>query len=115
MIELLPNSAFPRRWWHWVVVAVLAELLWFCFLYPLFPRTWPAVAFEALMPLLLLGYTYLALQCLMWVSRRRWSRWTRQLLSVAIGLGAVAAGIWLVTWAVIYLPVQFGYHSIRGL
>ncbi|HEV2701439.1 MAG TPA: hypothetical protein VGV09_07400 [Steroidobacteraceae bacterium] len=115
MIELLPNSAFPRRRWHWIVVALVAELLWFCFLYPLVPRTVPAVAFEALLPLLLLGYIYLAVRCLLWIAGRRWSRWTRQLLGGAIGLGAVATGIWLVTWAVIYLPVAFGYQLIREL
>jgi hypothetical protein len=115
MIEQLANPAFPRRWWHWVLVTLAAELLWFCFMYPLVPRTLPAVAVEALLPLLLLGYLYLAVQCLVWISRRSWSVWTRRVLSTAIAIGVGAVGIWIVDWAVVQSPVEFGYQLIRRL
>jgi hypothetical protein len=116
MIELLSKSAaFPNRWWHWVLVTLAAELLWFCFMYPLVPMTVPAAAIEALLPLLLLGYIYLAVQCLLWISRRSWSRWTRLSLGTAFALGVGAAGIWIVDWVVIQTPVEFGYHLIRRL
>jgi hypothetical protein len=115
MMDLLPNSAFPRRWWHWLVIILAAELLWFCFMYPLVPRTAPAAAFEALLPLPLLGYIYVAVQCLLWISRRHWSRWMRQLLTAAIAVSVGAAGIWIIDWAVIHTSAEFGYQSIRGL
>src|SRR5580704_15792953 len=102
MIESLSNSAFPRRWWHWVLVVLAAEVLWFCFMYPVVPRSVPAAAFEALLPLPLLGYSYLAVQALVWISARSWSPWTKRLLSAVIALSVVAAGIWVVDWAVIH-------------
>ncbi len=115
MMERLSQSAFPRRWWHWVVVALVAELLWFCFMYPLVPQSLSAAALEALLPLPLLGYIYLAVQCLVWISGRNWSRWTRRLLNAAIALSVVAAGIWIIDWAVIHTSAVFGYHSIHTL
>jgi hypothetical protein len=115
MIELLSNSAFPRRWWHWVIVALAAEVLWFCFMYPLVPRTVPAAAFEALLPLPMLGYIYLAVQVLLWIFGRKWSRWTKRLLGTAIALSVVAAGIWMIDWAVIHTSAEFGYQLLRRL
>jgi hypothetical protein len=115
MIDLLSNSGFPRRWWHWVVVALVAEVLWFCFMYPLVPTSLSAAAFEALLPLPLLGYIYLAAQCLLWISGRSWSRWTKRLLNTAIALSVVVAGIWIIDWAVIHTSAVFGYHSIHNL
>src|SRR5580658_10603279 len=113
MVEQLANSAFPRRWWHWVLVTLAAELLWFGFLYPLVPRTVPALALEALLPLLLLGYIYLAVRCLLWISERSWSLWTRRLLTAAIALGVGAVGIWIVDWAIVQTPAEFGYQLMR--
>jgi hypothetical protein len=113
MIESQSNFAFPRRWWHWVVGILAAELLWFCVLYPLVPRTAAAAAFEALLPLPLIGYIYLAVLSLFWISRRNWSRWTKGALSTAIALSVGAAGIWMIDWAVIHTSAQFGYHLIR--
>lgn len=115
MVDLLSNSAFPRRWWQWVVVAVAAEVLWFCFMYPIVPRSLPAAVFEALLPLPLLGYIYLAVQCLVWISGRNWSRWTKRLLTAAIALSVIAAGIWIVDWAVIHTSAEFGYQSMHRL
>jgi hypothetical protein len=113
MIEPLPSLAFPRRWWHWVVAILAAELLWFCALYPLVPRTAGAAALEALLPLPLIGYIYLAVLGLFWISGRNWSRWARRLLVTAIALTVGAAGIWMVDWAVIHTSAQFGYLLIR--
>ena len=115
MIDLLSNSGFPRRWWHWVLVALVAEVLWFCFMYPLVPTSLSAAAFEALLPLPLLGYIYLAVQCLLWISERNWSRWTKRLLNTVIALSVVAAGIWIIDWAVIHTSAVFGYQSIHNL
>jgi hypothetical protein len=115
MIERLTHSEFPRRWWHWLVVALVAEVLWFCFMYPLVPTSLSAVAFEALLPLPLLAYIYLAVQGLAWISGRRWSPWTKRVLNAAIALSVVAAGIWIIDWAVIHSSVVFGYHSIHNL
>jgi|HubBroStandDraft_5_1064220.scaffolds.fasta_scaffold23008_3 hypothetical protein len=115
MIELLSKPAFPRLWWHWVLVALAAEVLWFCFMYPLVPRSLPAVAFEALLPLPLMGYIYLAIQGLLWISGRRWSRWTKRLLSAAIALSVVAAGVWVVDWAVLHTSAAFEYRMILRL
>jgi hypothetical protein len=113
--ELLGNSTFPRRWWHWVLVAFAAELLWFCFMYPVVPRTVPALTLEALLPLLLLGYLYLGVRCLLWISRRSWSRWTRRVLTTAIAVGVGAVGIWIVDWAVVQTPAEFGYQLLQRL
>jgi hypothetical protein len=115
MIDSVPNLAFPRRPWHWVAAVLVAELLWFCFLYPLVPTTAGAAVFEAFLPLPLLGYIYLSVLCLEWISERNWSRWTTRLLSAAIALSAGAAGVWLVDWAVINIPVEFKYHLIHSL
>jgi hypothetical protein len=113
MIELMPNFAFRHRWWHWVVAILAAELLWFCAMYPLVPRTAGAAALEALLPLPLIGYIYLAVLCLFWISGRNWSAWTRRLLGTAIALSAGAAGIWMVAWAVVHTSAEFGYMLIR--
>lgn len=115
MIERAANLAFPRRPWHWVAAIVVAELLWFCFLYPLVPTTAAAVVLEAFLPLPLLGYIYLSVLCLEWISERTWSRWTRQLLSIAIALSAGAAGVWLVDWAIINVPFEFKYHLLQSV
>jgi hypothetical protein len=116
MIEVVSESAaFPSRWWHWIVVSIAAELLWFCFMYPVVPKTVPALILEALLPLLLLGYIYLAVQCLVWISGRSWSLWTRRVLAAAIAVAVGAVGIWMVDWVVVQTPVEFGYHLIRSL
>jgi hypothetical protein len=114
-VQLLSNPVFPRRWWHWLLAALAAEVLWFCFMYPLVPRSLPAVAFEALLPLPLMGYIYLAVRCLLWISGRSWSRWPKRLLSSAIALSVVAAGVWVVDWAVLHTSAEFGYQSILRL
>ena len=115
MIKLLPDLDYPRRWWHWAAAALIAELLWFCAMYPLVPKTVGALAFEALLPLPLLIYIYLAVVCLLWISKWSWPRWTKQLLSTAIALSAVAAAIWIVDWAVLNTSAEFGYLPIRGV
>jgi hypothetical protein len=116
VIEVLSKSAaFPNRWWHWVLVSLAAELLWFCFLYPLVPKSVPAAVLEALLPLLLLGYMYLAVRCLWWISKRSWSLWTRRVLAAAIVVAVGAVGIWAVDWVVVQTPAEFGYHVIRSL
>ncbi len=109
----MPDLAFPRRWWHWVVVILGAELFWFCLMYPIVPRTLGAAAFEAFLPLPLLGYIYLAVLCLFWISRRGWSRWASRPLSILIALSVGAAAIWVVDWAVIHTSAEFGYEVIR--
>ena len=114
-MDLMPDSAFPRRWWQWLLVLLAGELLWFCFMYPVVPRTASAAAFEALLLLPLLAYIYLAVQGLWWISRRCWARLTRQCLGAALALGAAAAGIWIVDWAVIHTSAEFAYLSIHGL
>ena len=115
MIDRVPSLAFPRRPWHWVAAILVAELLWFCFLYPLVPTTAAAAVIEALLPLPLLGYIYLSVLSLEWISERNWSRWTTRLVSIAIALSAGAAGVWLVDWAIINVPAEFKYHLIQSL
>jgi hypothetical protein len=115
MIEIMPNFTAPRRWWHWAAAILVADVLWFCSMYPLVPRTVGAAALEALLPLPLLIYVYVAARCLLWVSKRPWSRWTRQSLGAAIALGAGAVGIWMVDWAVIHTSAEYGYLMIRRL
>ena len=115
MIKLLPNFDYPRRWWQWAAAALAAELLWFCAMYPLVPKTVGALAFEAVIPLPLLGYIYLAVVCLLWISKWSWPRWTKQLLGTAIALSVVAAAIWVVDWAVLNTSAEFLYLPIRGV
>jgi hypothetical protein len=115
MIELLPNFAARHRWWHWAGAILVADVLWFCSMYPVVPRTAGAAALEALLPMPLLIYVYVVARCLVWVSKRPWSRWTRQSLGTAIALGAGAAGIWMVVWAVIHTSAEYGYMMIRKL
>jgi hypothetical protein len=115
MIEILPNFAAPRRWWHWAVAFLVADLLWFCAMYPVVPRSVGAAVLEALLPMPLLIYVYVAARCLLWVSRLPWSSWTRQFLGAAIALAAGAAGIWMVDWAVIHTSAEYGYMVIRSL
>lgn len=115
MIDGMTNPAFPHRLWHWVAAFLVAELLWFCFLYPLVPTSAGAAAVEAFLPLPLLGYIYLSVLCLEWISGRNWSRWITRLLSTAVALSAGAAGVWLVDWAVINVPVVFKYHLIQSV
>jgi hypothetical protein len=93
MIEILPNCAGPRRWWHWAVAILVADVLWFCSMYPVVPKTFGAAALEALLPIPLLIYVYVAAQCLLWVSKRPWSRWTRQCVGTALAVGAGAVGL----------------------
>lgn len=113
MIEPLGKFAFPRRWWHWVVAILAAELLWFCSMYPVVPRTAGAAALEALLPLPLIGYIYLAVLGLFWISARNWSRWPRRVLVAAVALSVGAAGVWMVDWAVVHTSAEFGYQLIR--
>jgi hypothetical protein len=115
MIKLLPNLDYPRPWWQWAAAAVIAELLWFCGMYPLVPKTVGALAFEAVLPLPLLVYIYLAVVCLLWISKWSWPRWTKQLLGTAIALSVVAAAIWVVDWAVLNTSAEFRYLTIRGV
>jgi len=115
MIRSLSDSPFPRRWWHWLVLVLAAELLWFGFMYPLVPRSVPAVAFEALLPLPLLGCMYLAMQGMLWITSRNWASWTKQLLAATLVLGVIAAGIWLIDWSVIHTPIVFSYQLIHRL
>ena len=84
-------------------------------MYPVVPRTLGAAALEALLPMLLLVYVYVAARCLLWVSKRHWSRWTRHSLGTAIALGAGAVAIWMVDWTVIHTPAEYGYFMIRRL
>lgn len=115
MIDLLPNSARPRHWWQWTIVIVAAELLWFCLMYPLVPGTVAAAVIEALLPLPLLGYVYLAVRCLFWIARQNWSPWMRRFLGVALALSVGAAGVGLIAVIVVRTSAQFGYQSIHGL
>jgi hypothetical protein len=115
MIEILPNFAAPPRWWHWAVAILVADVLWFCAMYPVVPRTFGAAALEALLPVPLLIYVYIAARCLLWISQRSWSRWTRQSLAAAIALGAGGVGIWMVDWAVIHTSAEYGYLMINRL
>jgi hypothetical protein len=115
MTEILPKVAFPRRWWHWAVAILAADLLWFCAMYPVVPRTVGAAALEALLPVPLLIYVYIAARCLFWISERPWPRLTRQSLIGAMALGAGAVGIWMVDWAVIHTSAEYGYQVIRRL
>src|SRR5579862_8840925 len=118
LAELKPETGwskrtFPRLWWHWLLVIVVAELMWFCALYPLVPKSVGAAVLEALLPLPLLGYLYLAALGLFWISARTWSVWTRRLLGSVIVLAAGAVGIWMIDWAVIHTPAEFSYFLIR--
>jgi len=115
MIEILPNFAAPYRWWHWAVAILVADVLWICAIYPVVPRSVCAADLEALLPIQLLIYVYLAARCLLWVSKRPWSRWTRHSLGTAIALGAGAVGIWMVDWAVIHTSAEYGYLMIHRL
>lgn len=115
MIEILPNFTAPRRWWHWLVAILVADVLWFCAMYPVVPRTLGAAVLEALLPMPLLIYVYIAARCLLWVSKRPWSSWTRQSLGAAIALGAATVGIWMVDWAVVHTSAEYGYLMIRRL
>jgi hypothetical protein len=115
MMEILPNFAAPRRWWQWAAAILIADVLWFCSMFPLVPRTVGAATLEAILPMPLLIYVYVAARCLLWVSRRPWSFWTRQSLGAAIALGAGAVGIWVVAWAVVHTSAEYGYMMIRTL
>jgi hypothetical protein len=115
MIELMPNSALPRRWWHWSAVIIAAELLWFCLMYPLVPRTIAAVVLEALLPLTLVGYGYLAVRCVFWISARDWSVWIKRTLATAVSLSVGVAGFGMIVLAVVRTPIEFDYLSIHGL
>jgi hypothetical protein len=115
MIEILPEFSAPRRWWHWAAAILVADALRFCSMYPIVPRTVCAAALEALLPIPLLIYVYVAALCLLWVSKRRWSRWTRRSLGTAIALGAAAMGIWMVDWAIIHTSAEYGYLMIHRL
>jgi hypothetical protein len=115
MIEILPNFSAPRRRWHWAVAILVAEVVWFCAMYPVVPRTVGAAVLEALLPVPLFIYVYGMARCLLWVSKRPWSRWTRQSLGTAIALGAGAAGIWMVDWTVVHTTAEYGYLMIHRL
>jgi hypothetical protein len=115
MIEILPDFAAPRRWWHWAVAILVADVLWFCAMYPVVPTTAGAAALEALLPIPLLIYVYVAARFLLWVSQRRWSRWTRQSAGAAIALGAGGVAIWMVDWTVIHTPAEYCYMMIGRL
>jgi hypothetical protein len=115
MFELVPNSVRPRDWWQWAIVIVAAELLWFCLMYPLIPRTVGAAVVEALLPLPLLGYVYLVVRCLFWISKQSWSVWMRRFLSTAVAVILGAAGVAMIAVTVVQTPAEFGYQSIHGL
>jgi hypothetical protein len=115
MIEILPSFATPRRRWHWAIAILVADLLWFCSMYPLVPRSVAAAALEALLPVPLLLYVYGTARCLFWVSRRPWSAWTRQSLIAAVAVSAGAGGIWMVDWAVVHTSAEYGYLMIHRL
>jgi polyferredoxin len=114
MAELLQSSLFPNRWWHWIAVTFIAEILWFGVMYPLVPRTVAAAALEALLPLPLLGYLYLASRCLFWISKRPWSPWARRFLGVAIALSVGVVCFGIIAVAIVYTPVEFGYQPLHG-
>jgi len=114
MIET-SNLAVPRRWWHWGVAILAADIIWFCSMYPVVPKSVSAAALEALLPVPLLLYVYLAVRCLFWVSERPWSRWTRQSLSAAFAVAAGALAIWMVDWAIVHTSAEYGYLMIRRL
>ena len=84
-------------------------------MYPVVPKTVAAAALEALLPVPLLLYVYVAARCLFWVSERPWSAWTRQSLIAAFALGAGAVGIWMVDWAVIHTSAEYRYLMIHRL
>jgi hypothetical protein len=115
MVEISANFTSPRRWWHWAFAILVADVLWFCSMYPVVPRTVAAAALEALLPVPLLIYVYLAARCLFWVSERPWARLTRHSLVAAFALSAAALGIWMVDWAVVHTSAEYGYLMIRRL
>ncbi|HTB66307.1 MAG TPA: hypothetical protein VK727_08765 [Steroidobacteraceae bacterium] len=115
MIEILPNFTTRRRWWHWAVAILIADLVWFCSMYPVVPRTAGAAVLEALLPMPLLIYVYAAARCVLWISQRPWSSWTRLSVGAAIALAAGVVGIWMVDWAVIHTSAEYGYLMIRRL
>jgi hypothetical protein len=82
-------------------------------MYPLVPRTIAAAAIEALLPLPLLGYVYLAVRCLFWISERNWSGWTRGLLGTAIALSVGMVAFGTIAVAVVNTSAEFGYQLLH--
>lgn len=115
MIKVLPEFAAPRRWWNWLAAIFAIDLLWFCSMYPVVPRSVPAAALEAFLPVPLLLYIYTAVRALFWVSKRPWAGWAKHSLVAALALAVAAAGIWMVDWTVVHTSAEYGYQSIRSL
>jgi hypothetical protein len=115
MLKMPPDFAAPSRWWHRATAILIADLLWFCFMYPIVPRSMSAAALEALLPVPLILYVYAAARCLFWISERPWSLWIRRSVTTAAALGTGAGGIWMVAWVVVNTTAVYGYMSIRNL
>ena len=107
--------ATPRRWGYWALAIVAADLLWFCSMYPLVPRSVFAAVLEAFLPVPLLLYIYVALRVLFWVANRPWAGWLRQSATAILALAIGALGIWMVDWTVIHTSAEYGYQTIRNL
>jgi hypothetical protein len=115
MIEPLPKFSAPRRWWTWVAAIVAADLLWFCSMYPIVPRSMSAAALEALLPVPLLLYIYVVVRVLFWISKRPWSGWARRSACTVLAVVAGATGIWMVAWIVVHTSAVYGYIPIKSL
>ena len=84
-------------------------------MYPVVPRSVPAAALEAFLPVPLLLYIYAAVRALFSISKRAWAGWAKHSLVAALALAVAAAGIWMVDWTVVRTSAEYGYQSIRSL
>ena len=104
-----PYRSALRSWRVWLAIGVLGELAWFALLHPLVPLTLRATLMEALLLLPVVGYWYLLCRAVAYLADRSMTLWTRQVISLLLGLSAVAfavAALW-VTHAL--LGSELGY------
>jgi hypothetical protein len=103
------RSSTRPPWYIWVGGAVLAAALWFGFLVPLVPETSQGIFIEALLPLPLLGYIYMAVRVLFWMADRNWVSGVRRLAAYAVASSVGLAAFGIVLMGLEIRKGNFGY------